>query len=93
VRRRISLPAAVAAALLAVGALPPTGCRERPPECQRLRQCCDLAKQQGLEIDLVRVQCTRPDDNDAVLCSRRLDEVKAAFPTISDLPECRLAPQ
>ncbi len=67
-------------------------CRnERPIECQKLRQCCDLAKQNGHDLEPVRVPCTRLDDNDPVLCARRLEEVKTAVPaSISDMPECKL---
>jgi len=67
-------------------------CRnERPAECQKLRQCCEVARSEGKDLEDVRVACTRADDSDPVLCTRRLDQVKASLPMLADRPECRLA--
>lgn len=71
-----------------------TACHgNRPMECQKLRQCCSHATEAHSEIEVVRVQCTRKDDDDAVLCKRRLDDVVAALPSLADDEACRIPAQ
>jgi len=83
---RIALPLALLLLLLLLA-----GCRnDRPVECQRLRQCCDAASALHLDLEEVRVACTRKEDNDRVLCERRLAQVTASMPTLVDREECRL---
>ncbi len=67
-----------------------SGCRERPEECQRLRQCCSAAQASGSEIETVRTACMRKDDDQATLCRRRLEEVVTALPSMADNEQCRL---
>ena len=62
----------------------------RPMECQKLRQCCDAAQASGAEMETLRVQCTRKDDDDAVLCRRRLDDVLGLLPALADSDACRM---
>lgn len=82
-----------ALALLVVPVLVALGCHgNRPMECQKLRQCCAEARSKEAEIETVRVQCTRKDDNDAVLCRRRIEDVIAAMPSLADDEACRLPP-
>ena len=77
-------------ALLAVLGLGADCSKGRPKECQRLRQCCAKASEAGKELDAIHVACTRQDDDQPVICQRRLDEVKTALPDIADDPACRL---
>lgn len=71
-----------------------SGCHgNRPLECQRLRQCCAAAQASGSDVETVRVSCTRKDDDDAVICRRRLDEVVNAMPSLADREECRIGAQ
>jgi len=84
------LALSIVATMVLSGIVAP-GCRnDRPVECQKLRQCCDAAKSLNLDAEAVRVACTRKEDNDAVLCERRLSEVTASMPTLVDREECRL---
>ncbi len=79
---------AVSPTMLGIG-----GCRnERPEECQRFRQCCAEAQSANGELETIRVTCARKDDNDAVICRRRLEEVVTQLPSLSDSPACRLPP-
>lgn len=81
-------------ALLLVAFSIALGCHgSRPMECQKLRQCCDAAHTANPDLETVRVQCTRKDDNDAVLCKRRLDDVVAAMPSLADDEACRVPAQ
>jgi hypothetical protein len=84
-----------AAFALVLFALPAaSGCHgHRPLECQMLRQCCDVARSTNSEVETVRVQCTRKDDDDAVLCKRRLDDVVGALPSLEGDEACRIPPQ
>ena len=66
---------------------------ERPRECQILRQCCAAAGASGGEVETVRVQCTRKDDHDPVLCRRRFEEVIAALPQLADHDDCKMPPR
>ena len=70
-----------------------SACRERPEECQRLRQCCSAAESTGAELETVRVACTRKDDDQATLCRRRLEEVVSAVPALAGSEQCRLPAQ
>ncbi|MBI2392488.1 MAG: hypothetical protein HYV09_23085 [Deltaproteobacteria bacterium] len=80
----LAMPAIVVVAALA-------GCHgSRPLECQKLRQCCAAAQATGSDVETVRVSCTRKDDDDAVLCRRRLDDVVNAMPSLSDHEDCRM---
>jgi hypothetical protein len=63
---------------------------DRPRECQKLRQCCDAVRQTGADMEPFRVPCTRKDDDDAVLCRRRLDDVVQALPSMADHEDCRM---
>lgn len=63
-------------------------CKDRPVECQRLRQCCERAAALG-DIEEVRVACTRRDDDDAVLCRRRLEDVQR-IPQVATEEACRM---
>jgi hypothetical protein len=88
--RRSFAAATLLAAALAMASLGADCSKSRPPECQKLRQCCALAGQANSEaLEAVRVQCTRQDDDQAALCQRRLDEVKQAVPSIAMEPACR----
>lgn len=83
-----------ALALVVVSFSVVTACHgNRPTECQKLRQCCSRAQETNAELEVVRVQCTRKDDDDAVLCKRRLDDVIAAVPSLSDDEACRIPAQ
>ena len=66
---------------------------DRPKECQKLRQCCAHAKELNQDLEVVRVQCTRKEDDDAVICRRRLDDVVAASPSLADDEACRMPAQ
>ncbi len=90
-RRRLAAATSLLAVALALSSLGADCSKSRPVECQRLRQCCAAAGQSGSEaLEAVRVQCTRQDDDQAALCQRRLDEVKAAVPSVAMDPACRL---
>ena len=89
--RTRSLPRRIAVITIVASVALLASCNENPRECQRLRQCCDFARASGYDIEPVRVQCTRKDDDQATLCARRLDEVRAALPKLEDQEECRLA--
>ncbi len=88
VTMRVSSASITIFAVLVAASL--SACRDaRPAECQRLRQCCQAASASGVDLEPVRVACTRPED-DAVLCRRRLEEVQVAAPSVGTSPECRL---
>lgn len=88
--RRPFAAATLLAVALAIASLGADCSKSRPPECQKLRQCCALAGQTNSEgLEAVRMQCTRQDDDQAAICQRRLDEVKQAFPSIAMDPACR----
>jgi hypothetical protein len=63
-------------------------CKDRPVECQRLRQCCAKAQSLG-DVEEVRVACTRKEDDDAVICLRRLEEVQRSVPQVAMEDVCR----
>jgi hypothetical protein len=63
-------------------------CKDRPVECQRLRQCCARAQALG-DAEEVRVACTRKEDDDAVICLRRLEEVQRSIPQVANEEACR----
>lgn len=75
----------VISALLAMAS---ASCRDRPVECQRLRQCCARAQALG-DVEEVRVACTRKEDDDAVICLRRLEEVQRSIPQVANEEACR----
>jgi len=79
-----------AIALLVVAIALASACRERPEECQRLRQCCSAAAAAGNALESVRVACTRKDDDQAALCRRRLEEVVSAAPSLEGNEQCRM---
>jgi hypothetical protein len=81
-----------ATALVLITILLASACRERPEECQRLRQCCTAAQSSGNDLETVRMACTRKDDDQAMLCRRRLEEVVSAVPSLADSEQCRLPP-
>ncbi len=90
--RRPLAVASLLAVALAMASLGADCSKSRPPECQKLRQCCALAGQTNNEsIEAVRVQCTRQDDDQPALCLRRLEEVKLAYPSIAMEAACRTA--
>ncbi|MGZ3455617.1 MAG: hypothetical protein ACXVEF_38785 [Polyangiales bacterium] len=65
-----------------------SGCKDRPLECQRLRQCCERAQAIG-DPEEVRMACTRKEDDDAVICRRRLEDVQRAVPQVATEEACR----
>lgn len=75
---------------IVLAAIAGAGCKERPVECQRLRQCCAAVAATGAEVEDVRVACTRKDDDDATLCRRRLEQVQTLVPAAATEEACRL---
>jgi hypothetical protein len=84
------LAASLVLLALALASLGTDCSKSRPMECQKLRQCCAVAQGTGAEVEGIRVACTRQDDDQAAICLRRLDEVKAAVPSIAYDPACRV---
>jgi hypothetical protein len=76
------------AAIAVLLSLASASCKERPVECQRLRQCCAKAQALG-DVEEVRVACTRKEDDDAVICLRRLEEVQRSVPQVAMEDVCR----
>ena len=62
--------------------------KERPVECQRLRRASRAQAQALGDVEEVRVACTRKEDDDAVICLRRLEEVQR-LPQVAMEEACR----